>query len=35
MTDNPYYEYFKNSLQAAESIEQEGGKFYDSSIGHI
>lgn len=35
MTDNPYYEYFKVSLQSAEDIEQKGGKFYDSSIGHI
>jgi hypothetical protein len=33
--NNPYYDYFKNSLQVAESVEQEGGKFYDPSIGHI
>jgi hypothetical protein len=35
MTDNPYYEYFKVTLQSAEDIEQKGGKFYDSSIGHV
>jgi hypothetical protein len=35
MSDNPYYEYFKVSLQSSEDIDQKGGKFYDSTIGHI
>lgn len=34
MGENPYYEYFKFSLQSNDP-EQDGGKFYNSSIGHI
>jgi len=33
MTENLYYEYFKSSLKGPN--DQEGGKYYDSTIGHV
>lgn len=35
MEDNVYYNFFRASLNSEEGIEQDGGKFYNQSIGHV
>lgn len=35
MESNVYYNFFRSSLNNEEGIEQDGGKYYNQSIGHV